>query len=555
MLEYNSIYQVLICPLHKYAVPDPEGHLRMCHGITGSEKDLLLRQWKKLTLIRPEKFVSPPAGRPPKAFLASPSAGFRCLACGFLTSKWREMRSHQINFHCQYLKESEAVVTESPNVRLVRIQTFFSFPHIRWFVVENPPTDPSTIAGFIPDDDDDDLSTAIFSEYTEDDGALREESWFDYYQYLMDSEHLYNRMDCHYYADYMEQRRHGPREWRRSWVQYMRTQNFRFSLLHRLPYEIRLKVYNMVLPAGNTYHIIDERAPAKPDLSRNLSLHRYWDEFNEISSFFDLQEVYENALEKAANGRFVADRTTKFRVISLPRSAINIIAILMVSSDINVEACPIFYSQNQFRIHSGTADFSTTLQFLSLLSPRARKSITSFGLVGLQPCQKLGLGRYGVKGRDANFNCKCDLYYRSEEAFYTQALPEMPLKELSLGFDLNHLENDVNGDVFNEYSPQTLWLNKFLRLPIKRINLEFGTAVWKNKSYLLFPIEDVIEERTSESYLLYPIEDVIEELIGAFNKVDLQARIRAKRSWEDEFGQTLWISGVRRPRIYIDNWR
>ncbi len=89
-----------------------------------------------------------------------------------------------------------------------------------------------------------------------------------------------------------------------------------------------------------------------------------------------------------------------------------------------------------------------------------------------------------------------------------------------LGFDLSHLGEDCveeNGSFHvMEYSPKASWLSKFLRLPLQRINLNFGSSV-------MTPRYEEMDE--------YPIN----VLIDALNLIDGQTRIRAKNEWDDNF--------------------
>ena len=64
---------------------------------------------------------------------------------------------------------------------------------------------------------------------------------------------------------------------------------------------------------------------------------------------------------------------------------------------------------------------------------------------------------------------------------------------LTLGFDLMHLKAE-DGKDSKEYTPQAPWLNKFLRLPSDRIDLEFTDWSWEDPHYgVMPPIIDLIE--------------------------------------------------------------
>ncbi len=245
---------------------------------------------------------------------------------------------------------------------------------------------------------------------------------------------------------------------------------------------------------------MDESAAVKPKFSYGTGTDEHdagrdgpvstWEEVK-------LREDLEDALEDTVDAQYEASEKTRLRAVSTPASNPHTLAILKVCSQFNEEATSIFYSSNKFRLHSGTADFSTALQFLSLLSPATRKCITSSGVAGLQHCLNVGPGRYGSRWRTSEFNRKCRLYYQSEKKFFVEALPQVALEEIDvcvlparfedvlivqqLGFDLSHLGEDYVEEKGSfqvmEYSPKASWLSKFLRLPLQRINLNFGSSV------------------------------------------------------------------------------
>lgn len=88
MLKYNSEYQLLICPIHKYAVHDADKDLPYDRCITGREKDALLAQWKGLDLINPEHLHRLPSDRRPKEFLDQPIHSYSCSSCYCFTVEW-----------------------------------------------------------------------------------------------------------------------------------------------------------------------------------------------------------------------------------------------------------------------------------------------------------------------------------------------------------------------------------------------------------------------------------------------------------------------------------
>lgn len=209
-------------------------------------------------------------------------------------------------------------------------------------------------------------------------------------------------------------------------------------------------------------------------------------------------------MSTGSKDRQVFERSTK--------STINPLSILQVCCELNEEATPIFYRHNQFRIHSAHANFNTALEFLNSLSSTARESVTSLEVVGLQPYDEGMYGRYGIFPEPSGeFRRKSCRYRLSENVFY-RTIQEMPLKELSLGFDLSHIRGDFRNEYTKEYSPQAWWLNGFLRLLLKRINLDFGNMDWKARFGQSPP-----------------------DCVDALNHVDGQQRIRAKYEWEDEY--------------------
>ena len=135
-------------------------------------------------------------------------------------------------------------------------------------------------------------------------------------------------------------------------------------------------------------------------------------------------------------------------------------------------------------------------------------------MTGLQPCEKSTCGRYGFHSRIREFERECENYYKSENTFHAECLPLLSLKTLCLGFDLSHIRDNEEIDNRIEYSPQASWLNKFLRLPLEQIDLEFGDVEFKDK---------------------FGSIPNVEGLIDALNHVDGQTRIRAKCEWSDSF--------------------
>lgn len=128
MLEYNVEYKVLTRPYHKYAVVNPDEHLRICRTITGKEKDLLLDQWKGLDVVDPTEVAHPRAKALPKAFLRGPNTGYSCSSCPFLTIEWTKMQDHQLMMHNYGFGDSWHPPTNLRphlNVETVSLQTIF----------------------------------------------------------------------------------------------------------------------------------------------------------------------------------------------------------------------------------------------------------------------------------------------------------------------------------------------------------------------------------------------------------------------------------------------
>lgn len=69
-------------------------------------------------------------------------------------------------------------------------------------------------------------------------------------------------------------------------------------------------------------------------------------------------------LEDTADAQYEATEKTRLRAVSIPRSTPHPLAMFMVYSYFNEEVTSIFYSSNQSRLRSDTANFSTALQFL-----------------------------------------------------------------------------------------------------------------------------------------------------------------------------------------------
>lgn len=501
MLEYNSDYQLLICPLHKYAVSNPDQHLRHCHGITGQEKEALLDQWKSLPLVEVEDFTPPPGGEEPKGFLSYPSMGYSCQSCSFLTTEWTKMQDHCNQIHQKAIVPSSPTRLEpSSNAKIVFLQSFFSYPHIKWFTVKH--NDCSLLANDqlkLHGGDGDSGSHTGDSDRAAAMKAFEEKSLASHYATLGAKETR-------------DRDRSRLRELQRIKAPSVRVRNAKSSLWSRLPPEIRQQIYELALPARITYHIVDLRAPIKPDFSNSQGSDEHGR--GNGNGVLRLRDAWEDSLEENATGQHFADETSKLRTISMPQCTTNLLSLLKCSSQINAEATPVFYGRNQFRVHSGTADFSTALQFLSILSPATQKCITSFGVMDLQPYEASRPKRYGLYRPNSEIQRKWRLYLRSEDVFLVQYLPQLSLKELTLGFDLAHIRIVPGYFSMKVWSPQASWLNKFLRLPLESINLNFSSLDWKH---------------------VFGNAPRVEHLIEALNHVDGQARIRAKNDWDDDF--------------------
>lgn len=501
MLEYNSYYQVLICPLHQYAVSNPDQHLRHCHGITGQEKEALLNQWKSLPLVEAEAFIRPPGGEEPKEFLSYPSIGYSCQSCSFLTTEWANMQNHLNQVHQKpTAPRSPTRLEPSSNAKIVFLQSFFSYPHIKWFIVKDSVC--SLLANDQPSSDGGKGNSGSHTGHSEGAAAIKasEVKSLASLQATLGAEETRDRDGSRL------------RELQRIEAPSVRMSNAKLSLWFRLPPEIRQQIYELALPAGITYHIIDLRAPIEPDFSNSEGSDEH--DRNDVNGVLRIRDAWEDNLEENAVGQHFADENSKLRTISMPKGTTNLLSLLKCSSQINAEATPVFYGRNQFRVHSGTADFSTALQFLSMLSPTTQKCITSFGVMGLQPYEASRPRRYGVYPPNPAIQRKWRLYLCSENAFLVQHLPQLSLKELTLGFDLTHIRIVPGYFSMKVWSPQASWLNKFLRLPLERININFSSLGWKYVFGYVPPLEHLIE---------------------ALNHVDGQTRIRAKNERDDHF--------------------
>ena len=421
MLEYNSEYRVLICPIHKYAVHDADDHLRTSHCITGREKDALLDQWKGLDLVNPEHVNRQPSGKRPKNFLNEPVPGYSCSSCFFLSIKWEAVQYHHETVHGREIALAPLFTGQNPDVQFKKLQTFFPYPHIRWFAVDDKNDDRSDEDRVTRNDVKNEES--VVTGLSEDPAARDPAD-----EMLAQAKASENRY------------RYGSkiREQQRSQAPKLREANASSLYLARLPLEIRQEIYKLVLGSGTVFHIIDESAIVKPDLLYIVGTgehdeHDEHDEEDDSEGMMELRDDWEDDLEEEiVDTQFEAREKTSFRAVSIPKSTPHALALLRVCSHFNEEATSIFYGSNQFRLHSGISNFSTAIQFLNLLSPATRKCITAFGVTGLQPCMKAGPGRYGIKQRTYEFMRKCRAYYQSEEMFFSNALPQMALKEINV---------------------------------------------------------------------------------------------------------------------------
>ena len=513
MLEYNSKYKVLVCSLHRYAVTDPDEHLRTCHAITGGPKDALLQQWKDLDILAPEKQLVPAQGKMPRDWLADSKYGFACTSCPFLTIKWLRMASHA-KTHGWNLPNAiprERWPTES--CARVEVQTLFPYPHIQWFTV-----DMSGDFEMGEDSQDDKVSSMLTHQvspvYTTD--SSHEMSANDRAKEDEEINQVIRKL--------LQERQEANMGWpRKKEVQGKNAQankvaNSRLKLFDRFPLEIRQQIYGLALNLGTTYHIADTRAPVKPELGRIVGTDQHDEDGPVTDDHMDVRDAWEDTIDEDVA---YPDDTNILRAIATPAENKNCTALLKTCTQISQEASPIFYRRNSFIIHSRHQNFETAKQFIDNLAPETRRHVSSFGAMALQPCLPNGAGRYGYFPRTEDFELRSQYYYHSERAFLSRVLPELTsLRELTLGFDLSHLNHsqpfeeteEENRDLF---SPQAFWLNKFLRLQsLSRINLLFAFEEWK------YGMMDV-----GCTYLL------IEQL----NRVDGQTRIRAKEDSEDEY--------------------
>ena len=415
MLEYNSEYRVLICPIHKYAVHDADEHLRSSHCITGREKDALLDQWKGLNLVNPEHFNRQSSGKRPKDFLNEPVPGYSCSSCFFLSIEREAIQYHHKTVHGREIALAPLFAGQNPDVQLVELQTFFPYPHFRWFTVDDKNDDRSDEDGVTRNDAKNE--EPVVTDLAEDPAAR--DPTDEMLAHAVASENRYQ------YGSKI-------REQQRSQAPKLREANASSLYLARLPLEIRQEIYKLVLGSGTVFHIMDEFAIVKPNLPYMVGTDEH-DKEDDFRGVTELRDDWEDDLEEeTVDAQYEAGEMTRFCAVSIPKSTPHTLALLGVCSHFNEEATSMFYSSNQFRLHSGTSSFSTALQFLNVLSPAIRKCITAFGVTGLQPCMKAGPGRYGFKQRTYEFERKCRAYYQSEKMFFSNALPQMALKEINV---------------------------------------------------------------------------------------------------------------------------
>lgn len=283
MLEYNSKYQLLMCLLHKYAVANAERHLRVCHFITGKEKDALLDHWKGLPLTDAGVMPRPKDYKKPKPFLETPVPGYACSQrlCLFLTVNWEAMQWHYGTHHRERVRSllihyniygnqgsisfglrSSALRADllllqaaphrptslepQPNVRLVLLQTFFPDPNIKWFVVDEE------IFGSSDEDHKTRDEMVAFSP-KQAATSLEQEPHADSQNEALSrgrGEEIWSWCEAHERAVCeRELDRSRLMELQRNQAPSLRVGNASSSFF-RLPLEVRQEMYKMILPAG-----------------------------------------------------------------------------------------------------------------------------------------------------------------------------------------------------------------------------------------------------------------------------------------------------------------
>lgn len=153
LLEYNSIYSLLICRECRYAIQKNalESHL-LRHKIYRGERQRLLASTAQPDLLEPHHVPLPAPGSPPINTLPVLS-GYRCTAagCQHLTVSSKRMKRHWSGIHGL----DGSVPLSSSFAGPVKLQTFFRGTKLRYFEVASP-TVPLVNTDDDGDNDDDD---------------------------------------------------------------------------------------------------------------------------------------------------------------------------------------------------------------------------------------------------------------------------------------------------------------------------------------------------------------------------------------------------------------
>ncbi|KAL8833762.1 MAG: hypothetical protein Q9170_004095 [Blastenia crenularia] len=445
LLHYNAKYKVLLCRIHKYAIEDPERHLRQEHFLAAKECEALGHEWSSVELCTARQSRSPPNDQEERSWLATPVDGYSCTGCEYLTSVYADLVEHWLRHHRLDLRDIPPPTFSDPKsyARCVRMQTLFEPRYRKWFTV-------------VPA------------------------------QKLLMLNKFVLKMGTH--------RKVQQRNKQRMFAAQHQECNERHSFLHRLPPEIRIRIYDHALADQVTYPIEDMLAPG-------ASSCNYYETGTDDDHY---HSKWRCTIETDIQSFHQHDGTFKLRAISLPSNSGSPVALLQTCTLINREASAIFYSRNHFFIRSRWGNWTSVNQFLGLLRPHIRQySFRNLGVVDLRPTWQSNPEPHGHHYKQAS------LYYLSMKNFLDNFIPQLSLKTLTLCVDLRDLSWGTNSDI--DYSPQAPWLNPFLRLSQSEVEIR------------------IVDDRSSEyadDHISF--ESPGSQLVDRLNAIDFRIRIRAQ---------------------------